>query len=940
MRSRFVFGRVAGVVAMMIGTVSAMQGAVQNRIVGGAGATKVVLPLSVSPKVSKATDLGQADGSTALSSMTLRFNMTDAQKTALTQLLIDQQNPASAKYHQWLTPEQFATQFGVSSGDMTTVSQWLTSQGFKITSAARSRTFIQFSGTVAQAQTAFQTSIHRVSLNGEEHVANVTVAALPSGIAGVVGSVAGLNDFKLKARARVHQLQANADPKYTSSISGDHFIAPGDFYTIYDVQPLLTNSINGTGITIAVAGQTDISLSDVTAFRTASGLSTNLPTVKLYGTDPGTSSSDIDEAQLDVEWSGAVAPSASILYVNSTNVIDSLVDIIDNDLAPIATISYGDCESGTGASDLNTLNQAFMQANAEGITVLGPAGDSGATDCDYQATSATQGLAVDFPASSPYVTGLGGTMFNEGTGTYFSTTNNANGGSATSYIPEEVWNETAVSLAAGGTIAAGGGGFSQFFTKPYWQTGTGVPNDFSRDVPDVSLNAAANHDGYLFCSQGSCVNGFRTSSTATTACPTGNCLDVVGGTSVSTPAFAGILALVQQKIGAATANANPVIYALANSSYYSTVFHDVTTGNNESPCTAGSTDCPSGGDIGYSATVGYDLASGWGSVDAFNLANSWTLVTPATGGTTGTELSTTTVTTSAASVTSGATVTITATVANGGTATETTSPSGTVQFLVDDVVSGSGVTLSNGVATLSLATTSLASGNHVISAAYSGDSVYASSKGSVTIDVVSATAADFALTPATATVTTATGTNASGLVFTVTPSNGFTGTVTFSASTSSSTLAADGNATLTPSSVTITSTASASTTLVLSAYVTNGQAVGFKGQSRLRSVASASPVPSAGMSNRWFAGSGAALACVVLLMLPRRRRFAGLLGTVAAVAALGGMLGMSGCGSGTSTVSTNTNTPAGTYTVTISATGTNAAGTALTHNATVTFVVQ
>jgi len=927
--------------------VPAMQGAVQDRIVGGAGKTMVAQPQSVSPKVSRATDLGAANGSTALNAMTLRFNMTAAQKAALTQLLIDQQNPASPKYHQWLTPEQFAAQFGVSSGDMATVSGWLTSQGFKIAAAARSATFIQFSGTVAQAQAAFQTSIHNLSLTVggrvEQHIANVTPVSLPSGIAGIVGSVAGLNDFRLEPRARVHQVQANADPKFTSSISGDHYIAPGDFYTIYDVSPLLTSSINGTGITIAVAGQTDISLSDVTAFRSASGLSTtNLPTVKLYGTDPGTSSTDIDEAQLDVEWSGAVAPSASILYVNSTNVINSLVDIIDNDLAPIASISYGDCESGTGASEIDTLNQAFMQANAEGITVVGPAGDSGATDCDYMSTSATQGLAVDFPASSPYVTGLGGSMFNEGGGTYFGTSNNANGGSALSYIPEEVWNETAVSLADGGTIAAGGGGFSQFFTKPYWQAGTGVPNDFARDVPDVSLNAAAIHDGYLFCSQGSCVNGYRTSATATTACPTGNCLDVVGGTSVSTPAFAGILALVQQKIGSATGNANPVIYALANSSYYGTAFHDITVGNNASPCTTGSTDCPNGGSIGYSATTGYDLASGWGSVDAFNLASSWTLVTPATGGTTGSNLSTTTVTASSASVTSGATVTITATIAEGPGDTNVTSvPTGTVQFLVDNVVSGGAVTLSNGVATLSLATATLASGNHVVSAAYSGDSVYASSKGSVTIDVVSATAADFSLTPATATVTTASGTDAPGLVYTVTPVNGFTGSVAFSASTTSSTLNAQYSFSVTP--VVISSTAAGTTTLTLSAYVTNADGLVNKPQLRLRPVGSASAVPPSDMHSGWVAGSGAALACAVLLMLPRRRRFGSLLGLAIAVAALGGMLGMSGCGGGTSTAggtNGNTNTTPGTYTITVTATGANAAGTVLTHNSTVTFVVQ
>lgn len=919
---------------LLIVTAPAMQGAVQNRIVGGVGSKAVAVPQSVAPKVSKSTDLGEANGDLALPSMALRFNMTDAQKAALTQLLIDQQNPASPKYHQWLTPEQFADQFGLSTADLATVSQWLTAQGFKVTAAARSRTFIQFSGTVAQAQSAFQTSIHRLSFNGEAHIANVTNAMVPSGIAGVVASVAGLNDFKLKPRAITHQVQANANPKFTSSISGDHYIAPGDFYTIYDTQPLLNNSINGTGITIAVAGQTDISLADVTAFRTASGLSSNLPTVKLYGTDPGISTSDIDEAQLDVEWSGAVAPSATILYVNSTDVITSLTDIIDNKLAPIASISYGDCETATGAQDLNALNQLFMQANAQGQTVVGPAGDSGATDCDYQVSVATNGLAVDFPASSPYVTGVGGSMFNEGTGTYWSTTNNANGGSALSYIPEEVWNET----SEDNEIAAGGGGLSAFFTKPAWQTGTGVPNDFARDVPDVSLNAAANHDGYLFCSQGSCVNGYRTSATPTTACPTGNCLDVVGGTSVSTPSFAGILALVQQKIGSSMGNANPTIYALANSSYYNNVFHDIQVGNNASPCQAGSTDCPSGGNIGYNAGVGYDLATGWGSVDAYVLANSWALVTPLGLGSAGTEISTTTLTSSAASVTSGTSVTLTATVANGGTATESSSPTGTVQFLVDNVATGGPVSLASGVATYTLSTTALTSGTHLLSAAYSGDATYAGSKGSVNLDVTSASTADFSLTPATATVTVASGADATGLVYTVTPLNGFTGSVSFTASTTSSSLNATYSFTVSP--VVITSTAAGTTTFDLSAYVLNADAKAGKGLLRLKPVGSASAMPPAGSRSGWYAGSGATLACLVLLMAPRRRRFGALLGLVLAVGALGGMLGMSGCGSSTSTIAANTNTTPGTYTIFVTATAINASGAQLSHNSTVTFVVQ
>ena len=919
--------------------VPGVQGAVQNRIASVKASQTVALDHSVSPRVSAssgAVDLGEADGTKTLGAMTLRFAMTTAQKAALIKLLEDQQNPASSKYHQWLTPEQFAATFGMSSSDLATVSQWLAAQGFKVTQVARGGTFIQFSGTVAQVQTAFKTSIHRVSVKGEEHIANVTAISLPAGIASVVGGVSGLDDFKLRPHSHVRQVpdQSNADPKFYSSVSKLNFIAPGDFYTIYDVKPLLSSSINGTGITIAIAGQTDIALSDIAAFRSAAGLSANVPTVKLYGTDPGTrSADDLGEADLDVEWSGAVAPSASILYVNSTDVINSLTQIIDNKLAPVASISYGLCEAGTGAKDAESFNTLYQQANAQGMTVISAAGDAGATDCDdVSTTSATNGLAVDFPSSSPNVTALGGTMFNEGSGTYFGTTNDANGGSAISYIPEAVWNETSEDIVGSSPrFGAGGGGASTFFAKPSWQTGTGVPNDFARDVPDVSLNAAANHDGYLICSQGSCVNGFRTSATPTSGCSTGGCLDVVGGTSVAAPSFAGILALVEQKIGSSIGNANPVIYALANSTYYNTAFHDVTVGNNDSPCTAGTPNCPSGGSIGYSATVGYDLATGWGSVDAYNLANTWTLVTPVSTGSTGTQASTTTLAASPTSATAGNAVTITATVANGGAANSTL-PTGTVQFLVDNVASGGAVTLASGVATLSLSTSALASGSHVISAAYSGDALYISSKGSTTIDITSATTADFTLTPATTTVTVKAGADAQGVLYTVTPVNGFTGSVAFTANTSDS-LSAMYSFSVSP--VTISSTAAGTTTLTLSAYVANAKT--GQGRLRLRPVGSALLEKSAPVNRTWYAGSGVAFGCLLLLMVPKRRRWSGLF-TV--VLALGAVSMMMGCGDNSSSTTGVTNSSTGTYTVDVTATGTSSTGATVSHTSTVTFVVQ
>jgi subtilase family serine protease len=274
-------------------------------------------------------------------------------------------------------------------------------------------------------------------------------------------------------------------------------------------------------------------------------------------------------------------------------------------------------------------------------------------------TSATEGLAVDFPGSSPYVTSMGGTVLNgdaaaTGSGSTWSTTQYWQGtsgsdvvGSALSYIPEAAWNDNSY-----GAFGGGGGGASSFFAKPAWQVETGaagmttsVPPDAARDVPDLALDGSDIHDAFLFCDDGFCTNGFRNAS---------GYLDTAGGTSLDSQIFGGMLALVEQKIGSRLGNINPTLYALGNNAqYYNTTtgiggsaFHDVTSGSNAMPCTAGTADCPNGGTIGYNAGTGYDLATGWGSVDLNNLATDWNLVTPLGPGSLGANLSATNLTTS------------------------------------------------------------------------------------------------------------------------------------------------------------------------------------------------------------------------------------------------------------------------------------------------------
>jgi hypothetical protein len=505
-------------------------------------------------------------------------------------------------------------------------------------------------------------------------------------------------------------------------------------------------------------------------------------------------------------------------------------------------------------------------------------------------------------------------MFNEGSdSSYWSSTNGSYSGSATKYIPETVWNESDSSR-----LGAGGGGVSSYFGKPAWQVGTGVPTDLSRDVPDISLNSASVHDGYLFCSQGSCTNGYRNASSN---------LNVVGGTSVAAPTFSGILALLEQKLGTTTGlgNVNPMIYGLANSTYYGSVFHDTTSGNNNSPCIAGTQDCPNGGSIGYSATVGYDRATGWGSPDVANFVSKWGIVSPAgTGSTIGSSISTTSISLAggACGVVSGS-VTVTVKVTGSGGV-----PSGSVQILVDNAPlsdPASTITLDgSGSATYKL--TSLLTGIHTISAVYTGNTVFAGSKGSYVSDFVSATQKDFSLTPCGASATVVSGATSSPISFTLTPYNGFTGPVVLTA-TPDETLAAQ--YTFSPTSpITITSTNPSTFTLTIAGYQKNAQLripqIGPVKQKTPRQVP-------------WYeAGSRAVLACTLLLTVPRKRRWGALLAAVLSVATFT----VVGCGGGTTSssssgTSTTTNATAGTYYITVTATS----GT-IVHSSTIALKVQ
>ncbi len=570
----------------------------------------VVLQGNVHPMAMPQYDIGSADPALPMQHMILTLKLSPAKQAALDRFLSEVQDPHSSVYHHWLTPEEFGERFGPSTQAITQINNWLRSQGFTIDQVAKGRMWINFSGTVADVEGAFHTEIHDYLIDGKIYHANDRDPAIPRALAGVVGGVVSLNSFPLHALNHGFKpVDPNVvRPEYTSGSS--HYLAPADFATIYNVDTLYSQGIDGSGQTIAIVGRTHIPVSDVTTFRSTFGLPANDPQIIVNGTDPGDLGADEDgEADLDVEWSGAVAKNATIKFVvsKSTNTTDgvdlSAQYIVDNNIAPVMSVSFGQCESSMGTSENNFYNNLWSQASSQGITVFVSSGDSGASGCDRANASSGSGAAVSGLSSTPYDVCVGGTQFDDTSnpGTYWASSNTSGtDGSALSYIPELAWNESG-NESGGQGLWASGGGVSTVYSKPSWQVAPGVPSDGARDVPDVALTAAT-HDGYLVESGGS--------------------LGAVGGTSAAAPSFAGLMALVVEKTGQRQGNANTRLYQMGNAQYGNsgaTVFHDVTIGNNSVP-----------GVNGFSAGTGYDLVTGLGSVDATAMVNGWSSSTPST----------------------------------------------------------------------------------------------------------------------------------------------------------------------------------------------------------------------------------------------------------------------------------------------------------------------
>jgi Pro-kumamolisin, activation domain/Bacterial Ig-like domain (group 3) len=894
------------------------------------------------PMARAANDAGRVPTETKLQSMSITFSRTAAQEADLQALITAQQDPSSANFHNWLSPEDFAARFGLSDEDIAKVQSWLESQGFTVEEVARSKNRITFSGTVGQVDAAFGTELHYYKANGETHFAPSADLSIPAVLSPVVQMVGNLSNVRPKPHVKVR-------PAFTSSQSGNHFMTAGDISVIYDIKPLYSGGYNGAGQSIAVVGQSAVELSDIQNFQSAAGLSAKAPTLVLV---PGTGAStvfsgDESESDLDLEYTNGIAPGATIDFVytgdsqTSNGVLDAIEYAIENRIAPVISNSYGMCETALTQAQYASFNASYAQAAAQGQTLISASGDSGSTDCygDSGLSLAQQeALAVDFPASSQYFTAVGGTEFPAAdvaaanTQYWSSAVGSDVVTSALSYIPEQAWNDdTSTSTVA--QLSAGGGGASVFTARPSWQAGVpGIPSGSFRLVPDISLDASNTDAPYIYCTSdtsawstgqmASCNSGFRDSSSQD--------FTLAGGTSFGAPIFAGMVAIINQKQNSTGQGViNSALYGLAaNSTAYASAFHDIGSGSSNG-CTSGvnygqvavgtSTalwNCIAASAGSFATATGYDEATGLGSIDLNNLLT--TLPATASAALTGTTI---TLSAATASPGSGASDNITITVVPAsGTVQPTVQPTGTVSLVVD----GKAVSLSlpSGSATTTYTFSSTTSGTHEIAATYSGDAVYAGSSNSITLTGVPT--GSITLSAANASVPT----NSSGnATITVTPAGGYNGTVTWSVSSNSTSLTNTACVSIPSAIVPATGPVTATMTIITNAAECNGAAVSAASGGKIKIVAigsnSAANISPQSSSTLKIARAGISLIGLVFAgLLGYRSRKLHLFAGVFFLIAVG--FAMSGCGGGSSSSSSSgsVSTPSGSYTLTITGTDT------------------
>jgi subtilase family serine protease len=643
--------------------------------------TRLVQTLgAVHREAAAAQDLGVRDPQALMEHIQLVLQRPQERQAAFDAEITALHQPSSASYHQWLTPETIGTEFGPSAADIATLTNYLLQEGFTVNGEGKSGMWVDFTGTVAQVEQSFHTEIHNLRLaNGEGHFSAISDAQLPEALAPLVSGFVSLSD--ISPRPTISRLRpsvgakakAGAQPNLVPNDTegGEYYVGAEDFYTIYNEKPLIAAGTNtGSGITIALIEDSNINTGDVTYFRTLMGISPTTPNLTVDHqagtsgrcTSPGTNG-DEDEAVLDTEWAGAVAPGAALLFNSCKNggstagIFLAAEGVIDNNLATIISLSFGNTEVGY-TSENTFVSNLWEQATAQGETVVVSAGDAGsANSSDQNASYASHGLAVNGFASTLYDVAAGGTDFQDtynadegnaayGNSNYWATSNGPAYSSALSYVPETPWNDTCASSILSfryenpntGTNAlcddatngpqylktgGGGGGVSVQQPRPTWQNGTvyGMPAATGaynfRLLPDISLFAA---------------NGIWAHALDYYESDASSNLVQAGGTSFVAPQLAGVFALIAQKTSQRLGQPNYVLYNMAGvefgiTSYTagstcngsgasgigttstvpasSCIFYDVETSNNSQACSAGSPNCytDNGGSYGILATT-------------------------------------------------------------------------------------------------------------------------------------------------------------------------------------------------------------------------------------------------------------------------------------------------------------------------------------------------
>ena len=498
-------------VATLVGTVLPLLFAVQParaQSMGGVRQARPVIAQAIDerarltlegntrPEASATNDRGAVADDLPLEHMLLQLRRPPEREQALQKFIQELHTRGSPNFHHWIAAEEFGQRFGLAQQDLDTVTGWLESHGLKVNLVYPSGVLIDFSGTAGQVRDAFQTEIHQLEVRGERHIANMQNPRIPAAIAPAVVGIVSLHDFRPRS---MHKVRPDYTFVYLNYIY--YTLVPGDLATIYNFNPLFSHGISGQGQTIVLIEDTDVfSTSDLDTFRSTFGLSPGYAgtfTQVHPGnncSDPGANPNDI-EATLDAEWAAAAAPSAAIELAScaDTNTtfggLIAMQNLLNAGGMPpaIVSVSYGECEPFNGAAANAAYSSTYQQGVTAGVSFFVSSGDEGAASCDPNASYAAHGIAASGFASTPYNVAVGGTDFGDsyaGTGsTYWSNSNSPTYESALSYINEIPWDLSCASqlIASyfGYAQTYGSGGFCNNTTSASLITtasGSGAPS--------------------------------------------------------------------------------------------------------------------------------------------------------------------------------------------------------------------------------------------------------------------------------------------------------------------------------------------------------------------------------------------------------------------------------------------------------------------------------